>query len=206
MNPRAARTLRGLGAGTTATAVAAVSHGLAGGTFPGLAGIALALVFSAIVSIVLVGRRLPVLRLAASIVLSQLAFHLVFSTLGNAAEVVVTNGHHGAVTVTGSETVAGTATVTGTEIVSHASPLMWLAHGIAAALTVLALVYGERAIDGLHEVGRMLLARVLRPIAVARPTSLPRVTRPPLTLVARKARELIAACGLRGPPAALRSA
>lgn len=194
MNPRAARSLRGLGAGTTATLVAAVSHGLAGGTFPGVAGIALALVFSAIVSIAFVGRRMPVLRLAASIVLSQLAFHIVFSTLGNAAEAVVTNGHHGAVSVTG------------TQIVTHASSLMWLAHGIAAVLTLLALVYGERAIVGLHEVGRMLLARVLRPIAVVRPTSLPRVARPVLLVVARAARELVAACGLRGPPAALRSA
>ena len=194
MNPRAARSLRGLGAGTTATVVAAVSHGLAGGTFPGLAGIALALAFSAIVSIAFVGRRMPVLRLAASIVLSQLAFHIVFSTLGNAAEVVVTEGHHGAVSVTG------------TQIISHAGPLMWLAHGIAAALTLLALVYGERALIGLREVGRMLLSRVLAPARVARPTTLPRVARPLLTPVARKTRELIAACGLRGPPPQLRSA
>jgi hypothetical protein len=194
MNHRAARSLRGLGAGTTATIVAAVSHGLAGGTFPGLAGIALALVFSAIVSIALVGLRMPVLRLAASIVLSQLAFHVVFSTLGNAAEVTVTGGHHGAVSVVG------------TEIVSHASALMWFAHAIAAALTLLALVFGERAIIGLRETARMLLARVLRPAPVARPATLPRVARPQLSPVAGASRDLVAACGLRGPPLLPRSA
>ena len=198
MNSRAARSLRGLGAGTAATMVAAVSHGLAGGTFPGLAGIALALVFSAAVSIALVGLRMPVLRLAASIVLSQLAFHVVFSTLGNAGE-VHSAGHHGAVSVVDSG-------LSGAAIVTHASPFMWLAHGIAAVLTLLALVLGERAIVGLRDTARMLLARVLTPASLARPMTLPRAARPQLTPVPRAARELVAACGLRGPPAAYRSA
>lgn len=193
MNPRAARTLRGLGAGTVATVVAAASHGLGGGGLPGAAGLALALAFSAIVSIAIIGRRLPAVRLAASVAVSQLAFHVVFSTLGGAGEVITGAGHHGAVHVT-----------TAAESVVHASPLMWLSHGAAAVVTVLALLFGERAIASIGETARMLLAAVLSPTVPAI-APLTRDHRPASeqSLVPRAARELVAACGLRGPPASL---
>lgn len=190
MNPRAARTLRGTAAGTVATLVAAASHGLGGGGLPGVAGLSLALAFSVIVSIALVGRRVPAVRLAASIGISQLAFHVVFSTLGGAGEVIVHGGHHGTVHVT-----------TAAESVTHASSLMVLAHIVAAVLTVLALARGERAIIGLRNTARMLLHAILEPAPTVIP--LPTPSRRPATaalLVPRPARELVAACGLRGPP------
>ena len=193
MNPRATRTLRGLAAGTVATVVAAASHGLGGGSLPGGAGLALALAFSAIVSIALVGRRLPAVRLAASVAISQLAFHIVFSTLGGAGEVIVAGAHHGDVHVT-----------TAAESVTHASPLMWLAHAIAAVITVTALLFGEQAIASIIDTARMLLAALLSPttapIAVVVRDQRPA---PVQSLVPRAPRELVAACGLRGPPALL---
>jgi hypothetical protein len=194
MNPRATRTLRGLAAGTVATLVAAASHGLGGGGLPGGAGLALALAFSVIVSIALTGRRLPVVRLAASIVLSQLAFHVVFSTLGGAGEVISSgHGHHGTVRVT-----------TAAESVAHASPLMWFAHVVAAAATIVALVYGERALAAIASTARMLLSAILRPVIIVA-AIFTRDHRPSRqhSLVPRAARDLVVACGLRGPPAAL---
>lgn len=193
MNPRAARTLRGLAAGSVATLIAAASHGLGGGGLPGIAGLALALVFSVIVSTALVGRRLPVVRLAASVALSQLAFHVVFSTLGGAGEVITTGGHHGAVHVT-----------TAAESVAHASPLMWIAHTVAAVVTVAALAYGERAITAIVDIARTLLGALLSP-TVSAPMPFTRDHRPAgeRSLVALAARDLVAACGLRGPPSAL---
>jgi len=185
--------LRGLGAGSAATLVAAASHSVAGGRVPSLVGVTLALFFAVIVSIALTGRGLSALRLSASVVVSQLAFHVVFSTLGDAAE-VVTDGHH--------QTV-----VSGTAMVSHASGGMWLAHGVAAALTVLALVFGERAFYGLRDTARMLLAALFSPTA-PQAVAVDRAPLPaPVTLLmARIVLEFHAARGLRGPPTPLRGA
>jgi len=185
--------LRGLGAGSAATLVAAASHSVAGGRVPSALGITLALFFSVIVSIALTGRGLSAVRLAASVVVSQLAFHVVFSTLGGAAE-VVTHGHH--------QTV-----VNGTAMVTHASGGMWLAHGIAAVVTTLALVFGERAFYGLRDTARMLLAALLTPPATTTVT-IDRAPLPaPVTFFApRIVREFHAALGVRGPPTPLRGA
>ena len=185
--------LRGLGAGSAATLVAAASHSVAGGRLPSAVGVTLALFFAVIVSIALTGRGLSAVRLATSVVVSQLAFHVVFSTLGGAAE-VVTQGHH--------QTV-----VSGAEVVSHASGGMWLAHAIAALVTTLALVFGERAFYGLRDTARMLLAVLFSPTA-PQAVAIDRAPLPaPVTLhVARVVREFHAARGLRGPPTPLRGA
>ena len=185
--------LRGLGAGSAATLVAAASHSVAGGRVPSAVGITLALFFAVIVSIALTGRGLSAVRLAASVVVSQLAFHVVFSTLGGAAE-VITDGHHQTV-------VAGTAMVT------HASAEMWLAHAIAAVLTTLALVFGERAFYGLRDTARMLLTALFSP-ATPQVVAIDRAPLPAVvTFVApRIVREFHAALGLRGPPAPHRGA
>ena len=159
---------------------------------PSIVGVTLALFFAVIVSIGLTGRRLSAVRLAASVVLSQLAFHVVFSTVGDAAE-VTTDGHH--------QTV-----VSGSAMVTHASGEMWFAHGIAALLTALALVFAERAFFGLRDTARMLLAALLSPTA-PQAVAIDRAPLPaPVTvLVARIVRESHSARGVRGPPAFLRS-
>ena len=185
--------LRGLGAGTAATLVAAASHAVAGGRMPGFVGVALALFFAVMVSIALTGRGVSAVRLAASVVISQLGFHIVFSTLGGAAE-VVTDGHHQTV-------VAGTAMVT------HASGGMWLAHGIAAVLTTLTLVFGERAFYGLRDTARMLLTALFTP-PVLPVVAIDRAPLPPVVafVAPRIVRESLSARGLRGPPLPLRGA
>ena len=193
MTSRWSRVLRGLGAGSAATLVAAASHSVAGGRLPGVVGVTLALFFAVIVSIALTGRRLSAVRLSASVLVSQLAFHVVFSTLGNAAE-VVTDGHHQTV-------VAGTAMVT------HASGGMWLAHAVAALVTTLALVFGERAFYGLRDTAWMLLAALFSPTA-RQAVAVDRVPLPAAValIVPRIVREFHAARGLRGPPTLLRGA
>lgn len=191
MTSRGARTLRGCAAGTVATLVAAASHGLGGGGLPGVAALALALTFSVMVSIALAGRRLPAVGLAASIGLSQFAFHVVFSTLGGAGEVIASSAHHGPVRVASAA-----------EAIVHASPLMTAAHIAAAAITILAMVRGEQALRALRDISRMLLAAILSP---ASPIDLhPRDRRPSAPAgsprVVFTGRDLVAACGLRGPP------
>ena len=161
---------------------------------PGVAGLALALVFAGIVSIALAGRGLSVWRLAASTVVSQLAFHVVFSTLGGAGEVVA-GTHHGQVVLNGAESVA------------HASTGMWIAHGVAAVTTIVALCFGERALFGLRQTGWMLVSALFSPTVVA---SIP-LDRAPQPRVEPRALPRLAlrsldAVGTRGPPLALRSA
>jgi hypothetical protein len=194
MNTRWSRVLRGLIAGFVATLVAATSHTLAGDRAPSGVGLTLAVLFSVLVSIALAGRGLSVVRLAASVLLSQLAFHVLFSTIGGAGE-VITTGHH-------SQTVTS-----GAEAVVHVSHDMWLAHGIAAVVTILALRFGERAFYGLRDTARMLLAALFSPtapqaVAVDRDP----LPAPVLHLVARIVREFHAAPMRRGPPPLLRGA
>lgn len=194
MQTRWSRVVRGLGAGTAATLVAAASHSVAGGRVPSAVGVTLALFFSVMVAIALTGRGMSLVRLTASTVIGQLAFHLVFSSIGGAGEVVST-GHHGHVVLSGTDSI------------THASGGMWLAHGIAALLTVIALRFGERAARSLRRTGWMIVSCLLRlPAVPAMPFD--RVPRPaPVTrLVPRIVRTSLAAIGTRGPPLAHRSA
>ena len=194
MQTRWSRVVRGLGAGTTATLVAAASHSVAGGRVPGWAGVALALCFAVVVSIALTSRGMSLVRLSASIVTSQLAFHLVFGTIGGAGE-VVSAAHHGPMVLRGAGSV------------THTSSGMWLAHATAALLTIIALRFGERAVLGLRETGWMI-ASALLPLTV-RP-SLPFASAPQPAveqhIVPRIVRASLAAIGTRGPPLAFRSA
>lgn len=194
MQTRWSRVIRGLGAGTAATLVAAASHSLAGGRVPSVVGVTLALFFSVIVAIALAGRGMSLVRLAASIVIGQLGFHVVFSTIGGAAEVVVT-GHHGSMVLSGTESV------------THASGGMWFAHGVAAVLTIVGLRFGERAIHGLRETAWMILAAFLPRALIPH---LPFTTAPQPAveqhIVPRTVRASLAAIGTRGPPLAIRSA
>lgn len=164
MSTRSARVSRGLAAAVFATIAAAVSHTLAGGDAPSTVGLVLALAFSAMVSIALTGRRLSLPRLAAAVVSSQFAFHTLFGTMGAGSGVVVSSGHHEALSL-----AEGASAVT-----THAhgtDAWMWTAHAVAAALTILALRYGERAFWALRDTAALFLARILRalpqvPVAV----------------------------------------
>ena len=191
MQTRWSRVLRGLGAGTAATLVAAASHSLAGGRVPSAVGVTLALFFSVMVAIAFSGRRLSLLRLTASIVVGELAFHVVFSTIGDAGE-VVTTGHHEQMVVS----VAGAMT--------HASSGMWFAHAIAALLTIVGLRFGERALRSVCDTGWMIVSALTSTPAVPYlPFS--RAPRPAVEshIVPRIERALLAAIGTRGPPLAV---
>jgi hypothetical protein len=188
MNARAARTLRGVAAGTIATLIAAASHGLADGMLPGIAGLSLALAFSAIVGIVFAGRRLRLVQLTASVVLSQLAFHVLFSSM-SAGGSVIASGHHVTALVSAP--------------MEHASAPMWFAHAIAAVITIAAIRRGELALGAIVDTARMLLA-ALTPVTSPTPLRFnrgPRVAVPG-SRVPRRTPDFLVALGHRGPPVA----
>lgn len=126
--------LRGFAAATVAIFVALAGHVTGGGEMPGLLGIAVPWVLSFMVSVLLAGRRLSVIRLSISVALSQFLFHTLF-VLG-AITPTMSSGHvHGAVALPPEAAFLGTGSPSGS---------MWLAHIAAAAVTVLALHRGER--------------------------------------------------------------
>ncbi|WP_295013025.1 hypothetical protein [uncultured Microbacterium sp.] len=169
LGTRAGRTYRGLVGALVATFVASVSHSVADGAPAPLIGIVLALLVAAPVCIALAGRRLSWIRLSAAVLLSQFAFHgLLLVGLGSGSgSFSASGGHlHGAALVQ----AFGATSVDGSGM-DHAQPAMWVAHGVAAILTVLALGRGEQAVRTLLALaGRRVFALVLdwRPIPAHR--------------------------------------
>jgi hypothetical protein len=133
---RAARTARGWMTGAVATLAAAVSHGVADGAAPSALALCGALVFAGVLGTFLIGRRASLPRLVAVVTSSQLAFHLVFSSLTPGSAAVDT--HHGA-----AGALEPAVAHHGTE------PGMWVAHALAMLGTIVFLRRAEVALWGL---------------------------------------------------------
>lgn len=167
MNSRWVRVARGITAAAFATFVAAFSHTLSGGTAPSLFGIGASLVISIMVCTLLTARTLSLWRLALSIGLSQFLFHALFSGVGT--PVVVEHSM---------------SAMDAPMPHLHADSTMWLAHAAAAALTVVALRFGEQAFWGVAGLALLILVRLLvisippldvpRPVVVVERRYLPR--------------------------------
>jgi hypothetical protein len=184
---RAARTARGWITGAFATVAAAISHGLADGAAPSALAFGGALVFAGVLGTFLVGRRASLPRLVAVVASSQLAFHLVFSSLTPGSATV--GGHHDA------------AGVLEPAVAHHgAEPGMWVAHAVAMLVTIAFLRRAELAVWGL--LGQAVAAFVPRVPVVGPPPSVPRAAAAvalwhPVSAVSLRALRD------RGPPVAL---
>ncbi|RLP75705.1 hypothetical protein D9V32_09565 [Mycetocola tolaasinivorans] len=168
---RGKRLIRGLLAAGIATFVALLSHVGAGASMPGTVGILVPLVLSIVVSVFLTGRKLSATRLSLAVLISQAFFHVLF-VLGAGGRVqnppMGGPGHQHA-----PVDVDIVATVSAAEHAAHLGPLMWGAHALAAALTVLALYRGEAALRALFLLAALSIIawlRALVSIAVPRRT------------------------------------
>lgn len=149
-------------------------------------GIVLALALAAPVCVALAGRRLSWFRLSCAVVMSQFAFHGLLTIgvvdpvglAGRAAEAVPAHLHGGMAHAALFAGVSGPG--------ANADAWMWIAHALAAAITVGALGAGERAVRAVLELfGWPFLLRLLncaplphgeRPrIAAAWQTAVPRL-------------------------------
>ena len=202
MPARAQRLARGWIVGLVATTVAAVSHSLAGGYQPGVLSFGTALVFAGVLGTLVIGRRPSLPRLIVAVGVSQLAFHLLFSLLGAGGSSVSGVGMSGMAAM-GTETPSPAVVVSGVAS-GHdhlADPGMWIAHAIAAALTILFLRHAELAVwNMLARLGRVLATRltvVLVPVASDRVARIP--ARPTIVLGPAE-RLLVASASRRGPP------
>ena len=206
---RAAQLARGTATASVAVVLAACSHGIAGREAPGMVGLALAAVIAVGASVAFIGRRSTPLRTALAVIVSQAAFHLLFSVGasgggGGRAPVVTGSGHHH--TLASSE---GAATIAGQGLghLGHADAAMLVGHTIAAALTIVYLLVLERAVWlALGSVARRFVLRLTtttEPVAVAGVVPAPLVGTTPTRLHGRLA---FTAVRYRGPPFALASA
>ncbi|WP_308466208.1 hypothetical protein [Rathayibacter soli] len=148
MGTRWARVARGTLAALAAVFVSALFHVLAGGGTPGALAVALSLAFCVPACVALAGKKLSVLRLSISVVLSQFVFHALFS-LSSPGPARFAAGEAGGHLHAGGHLIA-----TGAAASAHVSMMpdsvgMWVGHACAALVTILAFRYGEAAFWGL---------------------------------------------------------
>jgi F0F1-type ATP synthase assembly protein I len=185
MDSRWARVARGATAASVATFVAAFSHWLSGGIAPSWFGVGVSLVISMMICTMLAGRTLSTARLAISIGVSQVLFHALFSGLGTP---VALDHEMGAMDAALPHL--------------HAAPTMWLAHAVAALVTVVAFRFGERAFWGVAGTARLFLARLL--VVVAPLLDVPRpVVAVQRRFIPRDLSLLLSSMRHRGPPVEL---
>lgn len=155
---RWARVARGTVAAVVSLFIAAFSHSLAGGSLPGIAGISLCLTFSIIACTALAGRRMPRLRLGASIVASQAMYHWLFGSLGSTA--ALTGGRVGHVHNAPIDFGAISTHV-------HSGGDMLFAHIAAALVTFGVLAFGERSVLAVVEAAKGVILSLIPGIADA---------------------------------------
>jgi hypothetical protein len=205
MTTRWARFARGWLAAVFSTTVAAASHTLAGGNSPSAVSLVVALAFAGVACIALTGTTLSLTRLTASVALSQLAFHVLFSTIGTSAGAPARfagSAHDHSSTLTSSTLTLGAESGAGA-VAHHADGWMWLGHAAGAVLTIVALRYGEGAFWRLTAIAllfvRTLFARIPVVPLVPRPVRRARVVGH--LFMPRICAVLRSTLGLRGPPA-----
>lgn len=197
MHSRGTRLARGWAIGVFATAVAAMSHGMAGGGGPSWLALATGVVFGGMLGTLAVDWRPSLPRLTIAVGGTQLAFHAVFSLLGTSGSVAVAGQHqHGPIVVSTLGSTHGSAHVDG--------PLMWLGHAVAGAITLALLQGAERAAWRLlSELARLVVKsfRVQRPTAV--PVAVRRVPGADSSPAISVAWIFSTSAPRRGPPAAV---
>jgi len=190
------RVLGGALGASFATLVAAFSHVLAGGAVPSVAAIALSLALSVPLCIALAGPALSLWRTTAAVLGSQALFHFLFSGISSSGTITMSpHAGHSGVDI-------GTTGLHAAAAAGH-SASMWLAHAVAAALTVVVLRYTESAVMRLRETTILLLTTLtVIPTAVFAVSEMrtPRVgcTK---TIVVRDLTLLFSTLRHRGPPA-----
>ncbi|MGO4105327.1 hypothetical protein AB4Y63_15360 [Leifsonia sp. YAF41] len=174
MGTRWARFARGWIVALFSTFVAGLSHALAGGAVPSIVAVVLSLAFAGIVCIGLAGRTLSLARMAVSVLISQLIFHGLFSfgapggalTVSPASASAGTAGNgaheHGPIGV-----LVGLGSAPVGHAAGHDAVWMWVAHAVAALITIVALRHGESAFWGLFDTVRLGIRSLFTALAGA---------------------------------------
>ncbi|MDA3804151.1 MULTISPECIES: hypothetical protein [Clavibacter] len=203
MAGRGTRVARGAVTAAFAILVSMLSHLAGGGPIPGAVGLVVAAALALPTCVLLAGRTVSTARLAVAVACSQAVLHLLF-TVGapTTTTLQVVGGHHGmgGHVVSAGGAAAGAGDMGG----MHHGSAMWVAHLLAAVLTIVALRSGERAFWDLVALARTSLRALILVAAldvVPRAEVRHRVAR----AMRPEIRDLgvcVAASPHRGPPAA----
>lgn len=195
MESRAGRAVRGWIVAVVATLLAAVSHGIADGSFPSLLGLGASLVLAGAACTILTPRGQSLWRLAVAVAATQVGFHTLFSTLGSGAVAAGTTGHdagHGSAALNSALAEAASA--------AHGHASMTLAHIVAGILTLILLRNAESAAVGLARVVRLVVRRLLRPVDAPVPVASRRSAPAATHLPSPQALRALSPDRYRGPP------
>jgi hypothetical protein len=186
---RASRTMRGLLAAGLAVHVAAFFHVAGGGAAPAPVAVALTMAFAAPLAIALAGRRLDAVRTSATVLLSQVLFHVLFTLSPADPSAAVHTGHaHGSALVLPA--------------LDSVVPPMWQAHALAVLVTTAALLAGSRALAAVEDVARLALRRLLEAVRPSEPVIVLGARIPELRVPVLHDRLVVdLALRHRGPPA-----
>ena len=187
MTPRHVRVLRGAAAAWVATVVAATAHTLAGGGAPSPALVAATGILATPFAVALAGRSLSAWRIAATVLAAQALFHVSFAlTAGTDAASGPVHGHH--VALSGGGALA--ASVVPDEA-------MLAGHLVASAVTVIALIRGERMLRALGRGIRSLFSQLS---AIAPRPAVADAIRTPTRVTRVFGRVVLSGLSRRGPP------
>ena len=198
--------VRGSVAAALATFSALFSHIVGGGAMPALLGLTVPLVLSLLFCILLAGRTLSLLRLSASVIVSQTLFHTLF-VLGTPAGASASAGAdpHSAHGAHAAHLAAPTLGAdSGALALMQGDLTMWLSHAVGALITVTFLYRGERALLAVWAIAELFFASIkrrattpLRLPVTTRTVRMPVVTAPGWAVISRA---LGTSISRRGPP------
>jgi hypothetical protein len=173
--------------------VASLAHTLGGGAPPGPLALMVALAFSVPLATALTGARARLVRTAVSAVVAQAALHLTYAIGGSAPASVDASTAHAGHSLGATQLATTSATS-----VDHGNPWMPIAHLGAAALTLGALVLGDRVVVAVGRAVRVFVRRLTSiPSRVDAPSfRIPTFFAEASPFVSRVA----VALGSRGPP------
>lgn len=187
---RGTRLLSGLAGASISTFVALASHVWVGGWMPGMLGIAVPWLLSFMLCTLLSGIRLSGIRLSFSVVLSQALFHALFVLGAITPRSGVAPHVHGAMVLPSGGAAAIVPEDAG----------MWIAHAVAAVITVLALHRGERVLHALAAVASAVAQWLGRVVIAPAPLVGPARPRWIVRVAAQRTEPRLAALRRRGPP------
>jgi hypothetical protein len=187
---RKIRLLRGFAGASISTFVALASHVWVGGQMPGMLGVAVPWLLSFMLCTLLAGIRLSATRLSISVLLSQALFHTLFVLGAITPRGGIAPHVHGALVLPAD----------GAAVIVPEDAGMWIAHGVAALITVLALHRGERLLQALAAVASAVVAWLSRVVVVPALPDAPVRPRWAVRAAPSRAEPRLAALRRRGPP------
>jgi hypothetical protein len=183
--------VRGTLAGSLTAVLALAFHVFGGGAVPDAAAIVGSLLAAVWICTMLAGRRIRAWLLVVAITVAQVVLHTIFSMATATVVVASSDASHGA----HQHDDAVIASI------AHGGHAMWAAHAAAGAVTVLGILFGDRVLTALAQLGSTVFARILVAFTAPVPISTHRSPLPVAPVIISLSDRAISLVARRGPPA-----